>query len=87
MKDQDTLYTGQLTYKEIEFTFVFDRKELRLIPPKDNKQEIEEQWLGTLVECFFQKIKWFRRIATRHDKLDLSFLAFIFMAAIMIWLL
>ena len=23
-----------------------------------------------LVECFFQKIKWFRRIATRYDKLD-----------------
>ena len=49
MKDQDTLYTGQLTYKEIEFTFVFDRKELWLIPPKDKKQEIEEQWLGTQI--------------------------------------
>ena len=28
-----------------------------------------------LVECFFQKIKWFRRVATRYDKLDSSFLA------------
>ena len=40
-----------------------------------------------LVECFFQKIKWFRRVATRYDKLVKSFLAFVYMAAIMIWLL
>jgi len=39
------------------------------------------------VECFFQKIKWFRRVATRYDKLDKPFLAFVYMAAIMIWLL
>lgn len=36
------------------------------------------------VECFFQKIKWFRRIATRYDKLDRSFLAFVYIAAIAI---
>lgn len=28
------LYTGKLTYKDIEFDFVFDKSELRLIPPK-----------------------------------------------------
>ena len=33
------------------------------------------------------KVKWFRRVATRYDKLDKSFLAFVYMAAIMIWLL
>ena len=27
------LYTGKLKFKDIEFTFVFDKKELRLIPP------------------------------------------------------
>ena len=43
--------------------------------------------LPHLVECFFQKIKWFRRVATRFDKLDKSVLAFVYMAAIMIWLL
>ena len=37
-----------------------------------------------LVECFFQKIKWFCRIATRCDKLDASFLAFVCLAAIAI---
>ena len=40
-----------------------------------------------LVECFFQKIKWFRRIATRYDKLDASFLAFVHLASIAILLI
>lgn len=39
-----------------------------------------------LVECFFQKLKWFRRIFTRYDKLDASFLAFVYIAAIAILL-
>ncbi|MCI2105773.1 MAG: IS5/IS1182 family transposase, partial [Intestinimonas sp.] len=29
---------------------------------------------------------WFRRIATRYDKLDASFLTFVYLAAIMILL-
>ena len=37
-----------------------------------------------LIECFFQKIKWFRRIATRYNKLDSSFLAFVYLAFIAI---
>ena len=40
-----------------------------------------------LVESFFQKLKWFRRIATRYDKLDASFLAFVYIAAIAILLI
>ena len=35
-----------------------------------------------LIECFFQKIKSFRRIATRYDKLASSFLAFIYLSSI-----
>lgn len=63
-----------------------------VIPPKSNSKEPWEvdYYLYKerhLVECFFQKIKWFRRVATRYDKLDKSFLAFVYMAAIMIWLL
>ena len=40
-----------------------------------------------LVECFFQKIKWFRRIAARYDKSAASFLAFVYLAYIAILLL
>lgn len=35
------IFTGTLIYKEIEFTFVFDKSKLKLIPPKDKKREIE----------------------------------------------
>lgn len=35
-----------------------------------------------LVECFFNKIKAFRRVATRYDKLATSFLAFVLLASI-----
>lgn len=38
------IYTGTLEYKNIEFSFVFDKKELRLVPPKDKHQEIHTQW-------------------------------------------
>ena len=39
-----------------------------------------------LVECFFQKLKRYRRISTRFDKLSCRFLAFIHLACILIWL-
>lgn len=38
------LYTGTLEYKDILFGFVFDKKELRLIPPKDKKRNIHQEW-------------------------------------------
>ena len=63
-----------------------------VIPPQSN---VSEPWPVDwylykerhLSECFFQKIKWFRRIATRYDKLDASFLAFVYLAAIAILLI
>ena len=62
-----------------------------VIPPQSN---VSDPWPVDwylckeryLIECFFQKIKWFRRIATRCDKLDVSFLAFVYLAAIAILL-
>ena len=73
-------------------TYIQEHGASAVIPPKSNTKEpwpvdyslYKERHL---VECFFQKIKWFRRVATRYDKLDKSFLAFVYMAAIMIWLL
>ena len=61
------------------------------IPPQNN---VRDPWPVDwytykerhLVECFFQKLKWFRRIFTRYDKSDTSFLAFIHVAAITILL-
>ena len=57
------------------------------IPPKDNLKEAwEVDWYlykeRHLVECFFNKLKHFRRIATRYDKLASSFLSFVYIASI-----
>lgn len=38
------------------------------------------------VERLFNKLKNFRRVATRYDKLDIAFLGFIHLAAIYLWL-
>ena len=39
-----------------------------------------------LVECFINKIKHFRRIFSRFDKLDARYLAFLQFAGALIWL-
>jgi transposase len=62
-----------------------------VIPPKRSRKEpiphdkdvYQER---NLVERFFNKIKNFRRIATRYDKTALSFTAMLTLAAAMIWL-
>ena len=70
-------------------TFITDHGATYTIPPKSNAAAPwpVDWWHYKerhLVECFFQKIKWFRRIATRYDKLDKSFLAFVYLASIAI---
>ena len=62
-----------------------------VIPPKANtKQPWKVDWYRYkerhLVETFFNKLKQFRRIATRFDKLAVSFLACIHLASISILL-
>ena len=39
-----------------------------------------------LVENFFLKIKNYRRVATRYDKLSFTFMGFVTIASILIWL-
>jgi len=38
------------------------------------------------IERMFNKIKQFRRIATRYDKLSIAYLSFLHVAAIAVWL-
>ena len=47
--------------------------------PRDYDKHIYKE--RHLVECFFCKIKEFRRIATRYEKLKITFLTMIFIAA------
>jgi transposase len=62
-----------------------------VIPPRANRTEPRPYdrhlYKGRhLVERFFCRIKHFRRIATRYDKLDRRYEAFIAIAAAWIWL-
>ena len=59
------------------------------IPPKSNRSDpvCFSAWIykaRNVVERFFNKIKFFRRIATRYDKLGSSYLAMVKLAAIRI---
>ena len=61
------------------------------IPPKSNRTSpiCFSPYLyrsRNLVERFFNKIKHFRRIATRYDKLAANYMAMVKLASIRIWL-
>lgn len=56
-----------------------DRKVQRSVTPALYRQR-------NLVERFFNKLKHFRRIATRYDKLARNFLAAVAIASIRLWL-
>ena len=62
-----------------------------VIPPRRHRR-IQHRYDKTLykernqIERFFAKLKEFRRIATRYDKLLDTFLGFVKLAAIAIWL-
>ena len=61
------------------------------IPNKSNRKK-RYRWKKSiyrqrnLVERFFNKLKNFRRIATRYDKLGATFFAFVQLASVRIWL-
>ena len=61
------------------------------IPNRSNRKK-RYRWKKALyrqrnhVERFFNKLKQFRRVATRYDKLGATFFAFIKLAAVRIWL-
>ena len=62
-----------------------------VIPPKANRIERRETDFAlyrerNLVERFFCKLKGFRAIATRYDKLANTFLAAVQLACVLFWL-
>ena len=71
--------------------YIEDQEAEHTIPPRSNRnyQRPYDVWRYKerhLVECFFNKLKHFRRIATRYDKLASSFFAFVLIASIAILL-
>ena len=62
-----------------------------VVPPKSNRKdpwEYDKELYKrrNIVERFFRRLKDFRRINTRYDKLDTVFLAFLYLAIIYITL-
>lgn len=62
-----------------------------VIPPKSNRKVLRDynQELykdRNLVERFINKIKWYRRIFTRYDKLVSRYKAFLNFVSVLIWL-
>jgi transposase len=62
-----------------------------VIPPKKNRVEqrvYDKEFYKErhLVECFFNKLKQFRRVFSRFDQTARNYLAFVQFASMMIWL-
>jgi transposase len=61
------------------------------IPGREtNKVKRECDWWlykeRRLIECFWNKIKQFRRVATRYDKYASTFLGFVYLASVLVLL-
>jgi transposase len=62
-----------------------------VIPPRSNRKNPRETDFHLykerhLVECFFQKLKQYRRAATRYEKTAVNFLGFVLVASVRMWL-
>jgi transposase len=62
-----------------------------VIPPRSNRKELRSYDAHlykdrNLIERFFARIKHFRRIATRYEKLARSYMAFLHLVSTFVWL-
>ena len=62
-----------------------------VIPARKNRHESRQYDVYLyrerhLVECFINKLKYYRRVFSRFDKLDSRYLGFVSLAAALIWL-
>jgi transposase len=78
-------------YSKDLHSFLFERGCNVVIPPKSNAKEPHEYDKEIykerhLIECFFSKLKHFRRVFSRFDKTTISFSGFLNIAGSLIWL-
>lgn len=85
-----------LADKGYDATYIVDAvvamKAKPVIPPKSNRKhprgyDVDLYKERNVIERMYGKLKQFRRVATRYDKLASSYLAFVLVAAIYLWLL
>jgi len=79
-------------YDADEFLDLLDEQQAEaVIPPRKNRKESRDYDRHLykerhLVECFFHKIKQYRRIFSRFEKLDKRYLGFLSFVGALIWL-
>lgn len=78
--DADYIVTA---IKEIDAEVVIPPRSTRRKPREYDKELYEER---NNIERMFGKLKHFRRVATRYDKLAVSYMAFVLVASISLWL-
>lgn len=71
--------------------FIITNGAIPVIPPRSNRKALRDydEYLYQerhLVECFINKIKHYRRIFSRFEKLDSRYLGFLHFAGTLIWL-
>jgi transposase len=77
-------FIAELLKLNPEMTIVIPSKRNRRFPRTLNKEFYKDR---NKIERFFNRLKHYRRIATRYDKTARNFLAFIFLASSLILLL
>ena len=92
---QDIIYKGTYVLKDKAFDaepilkYIEKNKGIAVIPPRKNRKDQKEYDKNIYknrnqIEHFFNRLKQFRRIATRYDKLLSSFLSFVQLAIVFI---
>jgi transposase len=71
--------------------FATDNGQIAVIPPRSNRlnpRDYDRHLYKErhLVECFFQKLKVYRAIATRYEKLADTFQTLVLIASCLLWL-
>ena len=71
--------------------YILDQGMSPVIPPRSNRKEPQAYdahlyWERHLVECFINKMKYYRRIFFWFEKLDTRYLGFLHFTADLIWL-
>ena len=89
---EDCVVLGDKAYDSTKIReFVESKKGIPNIPSRKNAKVPApyDKELGKkrrIVECYFGRIKRFRRVATRYEKLSITYLAFVTIASLNDWL-
>jgi transposase len=83
---------GDKSYDDDDFILVIEATgAVPVIPPRANRKQLRDYDEHIyrerhLVECFINKLKWYRRLFSRFEKLANRYLGFLSFVGALIWL-